>query len=49
MTKRSSWKEGRNLNTSGKNYDEAVGVVAYNKVHHSAAYPSQIRVAVVKR
>jgi len=33
----------------GNNYDEAVGVVAHNKVHHSAAYPSQIRVSVVKR
>jgi len=39
----------RNLNTGGNNYDEAVGVVAHNKVHHSAAYPSQIRVSVVKR
>jgi putative CocE/NonD family hydrolase len=39
----------RNLNTGGSNYDEAVGVVAHNKVHHSAAYPSQIRVSVVKR
>ena len=33
----------------GNNYDEAVGVVAHNKVHYSAAYPSQIRVSVVKR
>ncbi len=39
----------RNLNTGGHNYDEAVGVVAHNKVHHSAAYPSQIRVSIVKR
>ncbi|HOY19131.1 MAG TPA: CocE/NonD family hydrolase, partial [Haliscomenobacter sp.] len=26
----------RNMNTGGKNYDEAVGVVAHNNVHHSA-------------
>ncbi len=39
----------RNLNTGGNNFDEAQGVVAHNKVHHSKAYPSQIRVAVVKR
>lgn len=39
----------RNLNTGGNNYDETEGVVAHNKVHHSAAYPSQIRVSVVKR
>jgi putative CocE/NonD family hydrolase len=39
----------RNLNTGGNNYDEAQGVVAHNKVHHSKAFPSQIRVSVVKR
>jgi putative CocE/NonD family hydrolase len=39
----------RNLNTGGHNYDEAVGVEAHNKVHHSAAHPSQIRVSIVKR
>jgi len=39
----------RNLNTGGNNFDEAKGVVAHNKVHHSAAYPSQIRVSAVKR
>jgi putative CocE/NonD family hydrolase len=39
----------RNLNTGGNNYDEAKGIVARNKVHHSAAYLSQIRVSVVKR
>ena len=38
----------RNLNTGGNNYDEAKGVVAHNAVHHSAEYPSQIRVSVVK-
>ncbi len=39
----------RNLNTGGNNYDETEGVVAHNKVHHSAVYPSQIRISVVKR
>ena len=39
----------RNLNTGGNNYDETKGVVARNEVHHSAAFPSHIRVAVVKR
>ncbi len=37
----------RNLNTGGNNYDEADWIVAHNKVHHSAAYPSQIRVSIV--
>jgi uncharacterized protein len=37
----------RNLNTGGKNYDEANGVVAHNAVHHSAQYPSSIRLTVV--
>ncbi len=32
----------RNLNTGGNNYDESVGVVATNRVHHSKKYPSQI-------
>jgi hypothetical protein len=39
----------RNLNTGGKNYDETEGVVAHNTIHHSAQYPSQIRLPVVKR
>lgn len=39
----------RNLNTGGKNYDEAKGVVAHNAVHHSRQYPSQITVTVVPR
>ncbi len=37
----------RNLNTGGKNYDEKVGVVAHNKVHHSKKYPSQIRLPII--
>lgn len=39
----------RNLNTGGNNYDESEGVVARNQVHHSAKYPSQIRLPIVKR
>jgi len=39
----------RNLNTGGNNYDETEGVVAHNVVHHSAAFPSQIRVPIVRR
>jgi len=30
----------RNLNTGGNNYDESVGVIATNKIHHSSEYPS---------
>ena len=37
----------RNLNTGGKNFDEAEGVVAHNSVHHSARHPSRIRLPVV--
>jgi putative CocE/NonD family hydrolase len=37
----------RNLNTGGNNYDEKEGVVAHNKVHHSAIYNSQIRLPIV--
>jgi putative CocE/NonD family hydrolase len=39
----------RNLNTGGRNFDEATGVVAHNVVHHSTQYPSQVTVTVVKR
>jgi putative CocE/NonD family hydrolase len=38
----------RNLNTGGNNYDESQGVVAHNKIHHSAQYPSQIRLPIKK-
>ena len=38
----------RNLNTGGNNFDETEGVVAHNVIHHSAAYPSQIRLPVVQ-
>jgi len=39
----------RNLNTGGANYNESKGVVARNQVHHSAVYPSQIRLPIVKQ
>jgi putative CocE/NonD family hydrolase len=39
----------RNLNTGGRNYDETEGVVAHNRVLHSAEYPSQVRIPVMKR
>jgi len=39
----------RNMNTGGNNYDETVGVIARNNVHHSAVYPSQVRLPMVKK
>jgi len=39
----------RNMNTGGRNFNEATGLVARNNVHHSKQYPSQIRLTVVKR
>jgi putative CocE/NonD family hydrolase len=39
----------RNMNTGGRNYDEAKGVVAHNAVHHSRLYPSEVKLTVVKR
>jgi hypothetical protein len=39
----------RNLNTGGRNYDEATGVIAHNVVHHSADYPSSLTVTVMTR
>ncbi len=38
----------RNLNTGGNNYDETKGVIAHTSIHHSAQYPSQIRISVVR-
>ncbi len=38
----------RNLNTGGNNYDEKDGIVAHNQIHHSAVYPSQVRLPLVK-
>lgn len=39
----------RNMNTGGKNYDEAKGVIANNAVHHSRQYPSEVKLTVVKK
>ena len=38
----------RNLNTGGNNFDEKDGVIARNKIHHTAEHPSQIRLPIVK-
>jgi hypothetical protein len=38
-----------NLNTGGNNFDEKVGVVAKNKVHHSTKYPSRIILPMIKK
>ena len=37
----------RNLNTGGNNYDEKEGVTATNTIHHSAEFPSQIKLPVI--
>ncbi|HJQ26948.1 MAG TPA: CocE/NonD family hydrolase [Blastocatellia bacterium] len=39
----------RNLNTGGRNYDEAKGVMAHNAVHHAKQYPSEVKLTVVKK
>lgn len=39
----------RNMNTGGNNYDEATGIKVENKIHHSAQYPSLIKLPVVKK
>lgn len=36
----------RNLNTGGNNYDESVGIIARNQIHHTPQYPSQIRLPI---
>ncbi|MEL6606398.1 MAG: CocE/NonD family hydrolase C-terminal non-catalytic domain-containing protein, partial [Cyanobacteria bacterium J06614_10] len=38
----------RNLNTGGNNFDESEGVIARNQIHHSARYPSQIRLPMIQ-
>lgn len=37
----------RNLNTGGRNYDESVGVVAVNTVHHGGTAPSFVELPVL--
>ena len=39
----------RNLNTGGRNYNEATGLVARNAVHHSRQLPSSLTLSVVRR
>ncbi|MFL5605960.1 MAG: CocE/NonD family hydrolase [Gemmatimonadaceae bacterium] len=39
----------RNLTTGGNNYDETASLVAHNSVHHSAQYPSQLKLTVVRK
>lgn len=37
----------RNLNTGGNNFDETAWVVARNRIHHSARYPSHVLLPVI--
>ena len=39
----------RNMNTGGNTWDETVGVVAHNVIHHSREHPSRIVLPVVRR
>ncbi len=39
----------RNLQTGGSNYDEVKGVVAINRIHHSAGRTSYLELPVVPR
>jgi putative CocE/NonD family hydrolase len=39
----------RNMNTGGNNYDESRGIVVENRIHHSKAYPSVIKLPIVKK
>jgi len=39
----------RNLNTGGNNFDESVGVVAHNQIHHSKKFPSVVRLPIVNK
>jgi hypothetical protein len=39
----------RNLNTGGSNFDESTGVAVQTGIHHGKAYPSVIRIPVVRR
>ncbi len=39
----------RNMNTGGNNFDEVKGVIATNAVHHSARYPAEVVISVVKK
>ena len=37
----------RNLNTGGNNFDEEVGIVAHNVIHHGPTYPSIVVLPVL--
>jgi putative CocE/NonD family hydrolase len=39
----------RNLNTGGNNYDEKDAITARNSIHHSAKYPSHIKLPMVNK
>ncbi len=39
----------RNLNTGGNNYDEKEGVVATNSIHHTEAYPSNVKLPIMQK
>jgi putative CocE/NonD family hydrolase len=39
----------RNLNTGGRNFDEATGLVARNVIHHSRQYPSSLTLTVMRQ
>ena len=39
----------RNLNSGGNNYDEDKGVVANNKIYHSAKYPSAVKLPIIRK
>lgn len=39
----------RNLNTGGNNFDEKEGVVARNTIHHSAKYPSHVKLPIIRK
>jgi hypothetical protein len=39
----------RNLNTGGNNYDEKVGIVATNNIHHSATHPSHVKLPMIQK
>lgn len=39
----------RNMNTGGNNYDETTGMKVENTIHHSAQYPSVIKLPIIKK
>ena len=47
MTSSSFPRLERNLNTGGRNFDEAVGIVAVNSVHHGGGTPSYLELSAL--